>query len=143
MSQPSLPQAPKEHPVKHECKFARLRKYIRVLRKEFPAEYPVTIYRRNALFLNPHTGEHCCNELRAVKDSQQVYALAYGPEDYPGRFVLFLAYHPDFGFMAESLFHEWAHFLTWNSKGTKEHPLEYFKMYGKIYQRCIDQGVPK
>ncbi len=118
-------------------KFEILDKYVRILRTEFKTKYPFRVYRREHLFWNPQTDQMTCNYRAESWGWRRLYGCCDGPPNYKKRFVIYVAYHADASFMADTLFHEFAHVLEWPPK-RKEHTQKYFAAYGRIYQRCID-----
>jgi hypothetical protein len=120
-------------------KFDGLQRFIRICKREFPTEFPVTVFKRNLLFCNFIKNEISYDyRMEFHADWRRIFGQC-DFNKHTERFEIIVAYHPDFGFMADTFFHEYAHAMAWRYyKNRKEHPLEYFEAYGRVYQRCID-----
>lgn len=91
---------------------------IRWIRKEFPAQKPVSVRSVNQSLLDD-----------ADADSDIVR----------GRFVIRIRQNASYSIKVDALCHEWAHVLTWFGAGReKVHHEEWGIWYAKIYQAWED-----
>ena len=110
---------------------------LRTLREEFPTALPVTVYRRPHIFCHKVTHKYTYDFRASLWVNWCPIYGTCGPSDCGKRLIILIGHHQDPGYERESLMHEWAHAVVWPYKN-KEHPIDYFVVYGKIYQRCVD-----
>jgi hypothetical protein len=51
-------------------------------------------------------------------------------------FIIMIERNTDAGIMVDTLYHEWAHMLTWESG---RHCTKFWRVYGKIFRRYLDE----
>ena len=105
----------------------QFRLLLRMLRKDFPPDYPVQV-RRVTL---PTTGPKACQGMCGVANSDKPKAERY--------FTIWLRKSDPWATQRDTLIHEWAHALTWFQLGEgKDHGDVFARKYGVLYRAYIE-----
>jgi hypothetical protein len=110
---------PKKMPVDR-----KFRLILRLLRQDFPPEYPVRVRRVGYPFIGPDAPEGDCGLANENKPPAQRY------------FLIRLAKCNTWKTQFETLLHEWAHCLTWGI-GTDHNDI-FHRKYGILYRKYIE-----
>jgi hypothetical protein len=111
----------------------KFRIICRLLRRDFPPEYPIRVHRRSS--------EHMAVGNYKVKDAPLGYcSLANAgtrAEDNRRYFVIELHKEISWDQMFHTLIHEWAHALTWEREG-KDHGDLFARALGNLYRAFVE-----
>ena len=96
----------------------KLHKTVRWLRKTFPADLPV--YTKHTIL--PKDGDY----------------QIYGDTDRKPTYYL-IRFHKSakYATLIDTIWHEWAHVLTWFAAKYEEHPNEFGEAYARIYRAWL------
>lgn len=115
------------------CVEQRFRLVVRLLRKQFPPEYPIRV-RRIPNEIMKRGGY-------SYKDAPWGYCSLVNEDkpkiEFDRYFLIQLNTKATWQTMLETLMHEWAHALTWRIEG-KDHGDLFARAYGGIYRAIIE-----
>lgn len=105
----------------------QFRLLLRMLRRDFPAEYPIQVRR----VMLPTTGPKACQGMCGVANNDKPKAERY--------FTIWLRKSDPWVTQRDTLLHEWAHALTWFQLGEgKDHGDVFARKYGVLYRAYIE-----
>jgi hypothetical protein len=99
---------------------AKVHRYLRRLRADFPLRMPVRVRMHNSI--TDHNGHRIFASANLIAE----------------QFQIDIAEHADPAVLCESLMHEWAHCLLW-PQCRYRHSKRFWLTYGKIYSHYLDE----
>jgi len=105
----------------------KFRRILRLLRQDYPADYPIRVRRVENPLVGPDAPYGDCGLINSDKPKNKRY------------YLIRLAKSNTWKQQFETLLHEWAHCLTWHLvENHKDHGDIFHRKYGVLYRAYIE-----